>query len=210
LLGGSYSARRRTSVAIGWREAHKTAMPFGLSVVLALAAQAAASFPQASPAPEPAPTVSKRPASGADDACAPAHPDASTREIVICAQRPQGYRLNPDVMEARREMRSGGRPRPPESRTRDNSCATVGPAGCIAAAAGINLLGAAATLGTMATRLSKGEEIGSMFRTTPEPTEYQLYLWAKQRREAREAEKATAAKAKAAQALKEPKPEGKP
>jgi hypothetical protein len=62
----------------------------------------------------------------------------------------------------------------------------------------------------MATRLSKGEEIGSMFRTTPEPTEYQLYLWAKQRREAREAEKVAAAKAKAAQAFKEPKPEGKP
>jgi hypothetical protein len=48
----------------------------------------------------------------------------------------------------------------------------------------------------MADRLSKGEEIGSMFVTTPEPTEYELYVAAKKRREAEEA----AAKAKKASA----------
>jgi hypothetical protein len=65
----------------------------------------------------------------------------------------------------------------------------------------INLIAAAATAAEMAARLSKGQEIGSMFVTDPHPSEYQLYLEAKAEREAKEAEakaKATAAKAKAA------------
>jgi len=119
-------------------------------------------------------------------------------QIVICAPRPQGYRLNPDVMEAKREKRSGGAPRPPEYRTRDNSCQVVGPMGCFNA--GINLLAAAATAAEMAKRLAEGKEIGSMFITDPHPDEYQLYLMAKARREAREAEEAAAAKVKAAKA----------
>jgi hypothetical protein len=54
----------------------------------------------------------------------------------------------------------------------------------------------------MAERLSKGQEIGSMFVTDPQPSEYQLYLEAKRAREAKEAEAAAKAKAaaKAAQA----------
>jgi hypothetical protein len=77
----------------------------------------------------------------------------------------------------------------------------VGPAGC--QYAGINLLAAAVTAATMATRLAKGEEIGSMFQTDPHPDEYHLYLAAKARREAKEAEakaRAVAAAAKQAQA----------
>jgi len=116
-------------------------------------------------------------------------------QIVICAPRPQGYRLNPDVMEAKREKRSGGAPKPPEYRTKDNSCQVVGPMGCFNA--GVNLLAAAATAAEMAKRLAEGKEIGSMFVTDPHPDEYHLYLMAKARREAREAEEAVAAKAKA-------------
>lgn len=186
-------------------------MPAGLSVAIALLAETPTAVP-ADPAPRAAasiqptygpaaavpPTPVKQPVKTTDEACAAATAKADSRQIVICAQRPQGYRLNPDVTEAKREMRSGGRPTSPHETFKDNSCATVGPAGCIGAAAGINLVSAATTLATMATRVAKGEEIGSMFRTTPQPTEYQLYLWAKQRREAREAEKAAAAKAKAA------------
>jgi hypothetical protein len=135
-------------------------------------------------------------------------PICQTREqqgqIVICAPRPQGYRLNPDVMEAKREKRSGGAPKPPEYRTRDNSCQVVGPMGCFNA--GVNLLAAAATAAEMAKRLAEGKEIGSMFVTDPHPDEYHLYLIAKARREAREAEEAAAAKAKAkAGAAKEAK-----
>ena len=117
-------------------------------------------------------------------------------QIVICAPRPQGYRLNPDVMEAKRAIRRGGL-KPPEYRTKDNSCATVGPMGCFNA--GINLLAAAATAAEMAKRLAEGKEVGSLFVTDPHPDEYQLYQMAKAMREAREAEAATAAKVKAAE-----------
>jgi hypothetical protein len=61
----------------------------------------------------------------------------------------------------------------------------------------INLLAAAATAAKMGDRLSKGQEIGSMFQTEPTPSEYQLYLEAKHEREAKEAEKAAKAKAAA-------------
>ncbi len=150
--------------------------------------------PEASaPGEKPAPPA-------ADDGCTSKQVSANQRQIVICAQRPQGYRLNPDVMEARREIRSGGPPRPPEYRTRDYSCATVGPWGCFNA--GINLVGAALTAVTMAEKAIKGENVGEMFITDPHPTEYQLYLMAKARREAREAEKAAELRAKQAQAAK--------
>jgi predicted lipid-binding transport protein (Tim44 family) len=64
----------------------------------------------------------------------------------------------------------------------------------------INLLAAAVTAAEMADRVAKGQEIGSMFKTTPTPTEYDLYVEAKRAREAEEAAKAAKAKAKAAQA----------
>ena len=82
---------------------------------------------------------------------------------------------------------------------KDNSCTVVGTAPCINAPM-INLLAAAATLGEMADRLSKGQEIGSMFVTDPHPSEYQLYVEAKKTREAAEAERAVKAKARAAAA----------
>ena len=127
----------------------------------------------------------------ASDQCSPPSPD--NRTIVICTQRPQGYRLNPDVMEAKRETHSAGRPVRPGGRVIPD-CATVGPAPCMTA--GIPIIGAALTAAEMAKRLAKGQEIGSMFVTDPHPSEYQLYQMAKARREAEEAEK-TAAKTKA-------------
>jgi hypothetical protein len=150
--------------------------------------------------PEP---VAARPkpvkAAGAVDPCAAVRASADSREIVICAQ--QGYRLNPDVMKAKRLARNGGPPRRPEN-FKYNNCATVGPMGCMGQMQPmIDLFRAANTLATMAKRLSSGQEIGSMFITDPQPTEYQLYVEAKHDREAKEAEAAAiaAAKAKAAQ-----------
>ncbi len=161
----------------------------GLPVALLLAAQAAAG---------PPPPDTKPPARTAADACSPRTPDANAREIVICAPKPQGYRIDPDVLAAKKAKKQAlaGRPKPP-SKMPDTSCTVVGPAGCIMTP-GINLIAAAATAAEMAERLSKGQEIGSMFVTDPQPTEYQLYKEAKAKREAEEAEKAAKAKAKAA------------
>ncbi|MEO8175457.1 MAG: hypothetical protein ABI626_02210 [Sphingomicrobium sp.] len=176
-------------------------MPPGLLVAIALLADIAGAVP-ATAAP-----AADTPAATPPETAEPAAPvnrclrlaDAEPGEIVVCGKRPQGYRLDPDVVEANRGMLNGGRPRRPD-RMRDTSCAVVGAAGCIGAGAGINLVGAALTAAEMAARVAKGESIGGMFITEPEPTEYQRYQAAKANREAREAQAKAiaAARAKAA------------
>jgi hypothetical protein len=172
----------------------------GLSIALAMLAQSAGTAASPNPPNVYGPAAEAAPAKAAPSPQqAPARPcvepgkQPKDGEIVICAPKPDGYRINPDIMEARREMKNGGSPKSQQQRMQQpNSCA-VGPAGC--QYAGINLLGAALTAAEMASRLAKGQEVGSMFVTDPHPSEYQLYLEAKKRREAKEA----AAAAKAAQ-----------
>lgn len=159
-------------------------------VPLALLLLAAEAAGPPAPAPAPVPTPAKPAAAAAASEGCDSRP-AKTGDIVICAERPSGYRLNPDLMEARREYKRRKLKRP--ENFVHNDCATVGPMGCRGAPT-INLIAAALTAAEMAKRLAEGKEIGSMFQTTPEPTEYQLYLEIKHRREAKEA----AAKAKAA------------
>ena len=151
----------------------------------------ATSVEPASPAASPQPATAT-----AERDCSSPTSTANSRDIVICAERPQGYRLNPDVMEARREVRSGGRPTRPGS-TQVDRCA-VGPRDC--QSAGINLVAAAITAATMVERAVTGTNVGEMFVTDPHPSEYQLYVMAKKRREAREAEAAATARAKASMA----------
>lgn len=154
-----------------------------LPMALMMLAQAAAPEPPAkavaAPAPEPRCGV-------------PTGPNA----IIICAPRAEGYRINPDVLAARRQSKADpGAPRPNNPKVRPD-CATVGPAPCLMA--GVNLLGAALTAVQMAQRAAQGQEIGSMFKTDPAPTEFELYQMAKAEREAREAAAAAAqVKAKA-------------
>lgn len=174
-------------------------MPAGLSVALVAAVQAAAA---PSPTYGPAPVVTApKPAAATRDCTTPAAPDPNSREIVVCAVRPNGYRLDPDVLAARRLKKKGEsvRPRNPHETYADHNCATVGPMGCRGQPT-IDVFTAAAAVATMAQRLSNGQEIGSMFQTRPTPSEYQLYLDAKKQREEAEAAKAAKAKAAAAQA----------
>jgi len=182
-------------------EAHRPAMSaVGLTLLLLAAEATGPAASAASPASD-------------KGAATPAEPCQNRQErqgdIVICAERPNGYRLNPDLQEAKRELKRQ-RLRRPENFVH-NDCATVGPMGCRGGPT-INLIAAALTAAEMAKRIAEGKEIGSMFKTTPEPTEYQLYLEAKHRREAKEAADAAAAKAKAApiEPAKAPAAEGSP
>ena len=169
-------------------------MVAGIPIALMLA-QAA---PRAS-AQSPQGKAASSATADADTVPACAQPRADSQTIVICVERPQGYRLDPDVMEARRETKGGSRPVRPGGKIVPD-CTNVGPAPCTSA--GVNLVGAALTAAEMAKRAATGEEVGSMFLTDPHPTEYQLYLMAKARREAEEEQKAALAKARAANGSK--------
>lgn len=191
-------------------------MPLGLPVALVMLAQAAAAasnppaetpsapvYGPAAPAPaRPAPTPAS--VKAAQRECAAQNSNPRGNEIIVCAVKPQGYRLDPDVLEARKLKKQGDtvRPHNPHETYVDHSCATVGPMGCRGVPT-INYIAVAATAAKIADRLSKGKEIGSVFETEPHPSEYQLYVEAKKLREAKEDEKAAQAKA-ASEKAKEP------
>src|SRR6476659_475064 len=126
----------------------------GLPVALAMMVQtSAATQPASAPPPKP---PSETPAA---DSC-PA-PNTTGDTIVVCTQRPQGYRIDPDVLEARRKIKNDhGRPVRPGGKVIPD-CAHVGPAPCMIG--GVDLLSAAVTAAAMAKRAESGEEIGSMF-----------------------------------------------
>ena len=159
-------------------------MMSGLPMILLAAAQAAAPLPaSAEAADEAAPAQS----TSAADACSPSDPIAGeAQEIVICVERPEGFRIDPDVMEAERQARRKKLKRP--ERFADTSCQSVGPMGCMGGG-GINLLAAALTAAEMAKRTASGENVGEMFVTEPQPDEYQFYREAKRKREAEKAAK---------------------
>ena len=169
----------------------------GLSLLL-LAADVAGATPGDAPKPTAA---APAPAPAPSEPCQ--NRQQKEGDIVICAERQSGYRLNPDILEAKRELRAQ-KLRRPENFKHDD-CATVGPMGCRGGPT-INLVAAAMTAAEMAKRVAEGKEIGSMFQTTPEPTEYQLYKQAKRRREAKEAAAAAKARAKAAEAAAKASP----
>lgn len=177
-------------------------MPAGLSIVLAILAQAAAGAPS-SPVYGPTAPVTKPPATSPKTAdargCEPQGTDPKSLEIIVCAPKPQGYRLDPDLVEARREKKQGdaGRPHNPHESYAVHDCATVGPMGCRGGPT-LNIMAAAATAVEVANRLAKGQEIASLFVTDPHQSEYQLYQAAKKRREFVDAEKATKARSDAA------------
>lgn len=168
-------------------------MPAGLPFALMLMAQTAYG-PAAVERPKPA----AAPAASAERDCMAQNKDPNARQIVICSPKPQGYRLPPDVVEARRMKKQGdsARPKSPHETYADTNCTRVGPMGCGAVPA-INMIAMAAVAAEIGERLAKGQEIGSIFETTPATGEYAFYKEAKRKREEKEAE-AAAAKVKAA------------
>jgi hypothetical protein len=175
-------------------------MPPGLFVAIALSAQAAGGAAATEVPAAPVHIAGETAATAPGERCRTPPPTADATEIIVCAERPQGYRLNPDVSAAKKGSR-GGQQNPPTAHMKDTTCTVVGTMPCPGAAT-INLLGAALTAVEMASRLSRGENVGSMFVTRPEASEYELYVAAKRQREAAEAEAAAALKSAAKTAAK--------
>ncbi|MFL6785221.1 MAG: hypothetical protein ACJ8E0_03020 [Sphingomicrobium sp.] len=174
-------------------------MPLAPLAMLLFAQSAAASPAAYGPAAAAAAPTSRT----VERECAPQAAPANPNEIVVCAVKPQGFRIDPDVLTARKMKKEGnsGRPRNPHETFADHSCANVGPMGCRGTPA-INLVNVAMTAANISERLAKGEEVGSVFVTDPHPTEYQLYQEAKRQRQAKEAQ-AAAARVKAAAEARE-------
>ncbi|HEX6219227.1 MAG TPA: hypothetical protein VFZ35_08145 [Sphingomicrobium sp.] len=168
--------------------------------ILLLAAAQASSPPAPAAVGEPA----EASAAGTAEPCTTPLPEEGDQEIVICVEKPEGYRIDPDIMQADKEMKRRKLKRP--ERFADRSCASVGPMGC-RGEAGINLLAAALTAAEMARRAATGGNVGELFVTDPQPDEYQLYQQARREREAKRAAEAEQAETEAAKAASEP-PDG--
>jgi hypothetical protein len=165
---------------------------------------AAAGAPPSTPGPAPVETTSISPygppapapvrntTKAADGSC---HPQ-DARDIVVCAQRRQGYRLNPSVMDAERRAEQSARSATSAPPAAQASCA-ASPMGCGTGLEGLDLANVAVVVGAMAVKAAKGEDWKKAFRQGPD--EYQLYLQARHQRDAREAERAEAAAVKVLQ-----------
>jgi len=179
-------------------------MSAGCILAAAMLAQAtdapAAANGPAEPAPPNVAANSQQPRKD----CSPQVPDPKSDTIVVCVVKPDGYRIDPDILAAKKAKRDAdhGRPLNRSEKLADSSCA-VGPHACVDT--GINLLAVALTAAEIADRVSKGQEIGSVLKTDPQLTEYEYYQLAKAERERKESEAAdkayaekVAAEAKAA------------
>ena len=164
----------------------------GLPILILAAAQAAAPTPAEAPSAEPAKAAS----AGPDQPCATPLPKDGEQEIVICVERPQGYRLDPDLLEAERQAKRKKLKRP--ERWADTTCATVGPMGCTGG--GVDLLAVALGAVQIAKRAASGENVGELFIADPDADGYQRYRQVKEEREARRAAEAEALKEKVAEA----------
>ena len=154
-------------------------MPAGLSVAVLLLAQASAVAPSAPPPPAP-PTANKP--------CESTTPTADSDEIVVCVERMEGYRIDPDVLDATRNKRGTPKPKPRERlKNAPGLCENIG--GC-RGMEGVNLVGLGLAAARLAARAAQGESIRDIFATDPQPSEYELYQQAKREREAREADEA--------------------
>lgn len=176
-------------------------MPSGLPATLLLLAQATS--PASAPAGPAAATPANKP-------CQSTSPTAHTDEIVVCVERMEGYRIDPDLMTAKRAVREqGNRPKLRERlKGAPGLCENIG--GC-RGMEGVNLVSVGVAAARLAVRAAQGESVRDMFVTDPQLSEYELYQQAKRQREEREERERVEAFVKAHKAAKSeaaPAPEG--
>ena len=143
----------------------------------------------AAPASADAPAAAPRPVAEARDPCQP----LNARDIVVCGQRSQPYRLDPNVMESGRRAESNSRSATSAVPTAQAVCLSS-PIGCTKDLSSLDLANVAFVVGTAAVRAAQGRDSTQAFRAAG-PDEYQLYQQAKQRRAA-EADQRAAAEVK--------------
>jgi hypothetical protein len=141
----------------------------------------------AQPASLPPATATAAPTSAAPDAACQSR---DAKDIVVCAQRSQPYRVDPAVNEAGRQLEAKSRSATVATPPAQAICATQ-PEGCGNSLASLDLLNVAIVAATAGVRAATGKDWTKAFKTGG-PDEYQLYQEAKRRREAEDAERAAA------------------
>ncbi len=113
------------------------------------------------------------------------------RSITVCAQRRQGYRLDPSVIEGSRQFEQNNRSATSSTPTAQAVCSSQ-TMGCGKGLESLDLANVALVIGTAVLKAAKGEKWERAMQ--PGATdEYQLYRQAKRRREALEDQQAAAA-----------------
>jgi len=136
------------------------------------------------------------------DAANAACQSRNAKDIVVCTQRLQPYRLDPAVNEASRQVEANSRSAIAAVPPAQAICAAQ-PSGCGNGLASLDLMNVAIVVGTAGVRAATGEDWTKAFKTGG-PDEYRLYQEAKQMREAQDAERAAARlRAKAREAERE-------
>ena len=107
-----------------------------------------------------------------------------SRDIVICAQRSKGLQIDTDVVDARRAAEQNARSVIATMPAAQANC-SQSPRGCGTGLAGLDLANVALVVATTAVKAAKGEDWATVLKPGG-PDEYQLYLQAKQEREAHE------------------------
>ena len=186
-------------------------MPSGVIILFAMMSPTSTGYGPELPVAPPKPKFE----SNVRDSCVDQKPK-NENEIVVCAPRADGYRINPDLMKAKREVQAQRLGRKPNPTYKDaTACQSVGPFGCTGTPT-INVIQAAAVVAAMAKRAATGGNVGQMFVTNPQKSEYQLYQEAKAQREASERAAAAASVRDAARAAQSqaqaqlPAPAGEP
>jgi hypothetical protein len=160
-----------------------------VSPMLVLMVSGVVGAPAATTNSPPTPMASQAPSRSSDAAC----PSQDPRNIMVCGQRRQPYRLDPSVMEAGRKAESNSRSATSAMPSAQAAC-SASPMGCTKDLSSLDLANVAVVVGTTAIRAARGDDWTKAFRTGG-PDQYQLYRQAKRRRDA-EAEQQAAAEAK--------------
>lgn len=153
----------------------------------------------AQPASLPPATATAAPTSAAPNAACQSR---DAKDIVVCAQRSQPYRVDPAVNEAGRQVEANSRSANVATPAAQAICATQ-PSGCGNGLASLDLMNVAIVAATAGVRAATSKDWKKAFKTGG-PGEYQLYQEAKRRRDAEDAERAaTRVRAQAREAERE-------
>ena len=141
----------------------------------------------AAPAPSSAPP--NEAASQSRDASDAACSSRDARNIIVCGQRRQPYRLDPNVMEADHQAQINSRSAKTATPPAQAACGSASV--CGKGLESVDWANVAVVAATTAVRAAKGEDWTRVFKPGG-PGEYQLYRQAQQRRQAEAQQRAAA------------------